>query len=128
MEVIAQSTGEIISIHGAEAARQLHLTTQVPMQSIYYTNGTSRVLKIGSRQVQLKHVSPRKLRLSGTLAGTVVTALSYLGREQVTPKTIETIKNRLPKNEFVSLIQKTEHMPGWMAHCFHRYQANQTPQ
>ncbi len=122
VEVIAQSTGETFSIHGAEAARQLQLTTQVPMQIIYYTSGSSRILKIGSRCVQLKHVSPRKLKLAGTLAGTVVVALSYLGRGQVTSDTIETIKNRLPENEFATLMQKTEHMPNWMAHCFHRYQ------
>ena len=124
-EVIAHSSGETIAIHGAEAARQLQLTTQVPMQLVYYTNGTSRKLKIGARTVEFKHVSPNKLLLSGTLAGTVVSALSYLGREQVTTQTIQTIQRRLEKQEFASVVQQVEHMPGWMANTFHHYQARE---
>ena len=121
-EVIANNTGETIAIHGAEAARQLHLTTQVPIQTVYYTNGTSRKRKIGTRVVELKHVSPHKLLLSGTIAGTVVSALSYLGKEQVTPETIGIVKDQLNENEFEKVIQQVGHMPGWMANTFYRYQ------
>ena len=65
---------------------------------------------------------PKKLRLSGTLAGTFVSALSYLGREQVTSETIAKIKRHLPQHEFHTIMQQTEHMPCWIAGALHRYQ------
>src|SRR5436190_14500424 len=42
IKIITRQTGEIIAVHGAEAAHRLNLSTQVPMQSIYYTTGNTR--------------------------------------------------------------------------------------
>src|SRR3989344_5217651 len=65
LEVIAKKHGETIQVHGAEAARRFKLTTQVPTTPVFYTSGPNRELKIGNLTVKLRHVSPRKLRLSG---------------------------------------------------------------
>ena len=73
--------------------------------------------------VTLKHIAPSKLRLSGTVAGTVVFALSYLGKTQVTPDTIHLIKRRLSESEFTTVMGAVEHMPRWMADTFYRYRA-----
>lgn len=119
---LAKSTGETIAIHGAEAARQLQLTTQVPMRLIFYTSGNTRTLKIANRTIQLKHVNPSRLVAPGTTPGLVFSALYYLGRENVTTKTIEIIKHRIPFEEFNATINLMERMPAWMSDIFYRYQ------
>ena len=53
-KTLTEATGEIISIHGAEAARQLQLTTQVPMRPVFYTSGNTRILKIANRTIKIK--------------------------------------------------------------------------
>lgn len=58
VETLAKSRGETVAIQGAEAARQLQLTTQVPLRTIFYTSGNSRTLKIANRIVELKHTPP----------------------------------------------------------------------
>jgi len=121
-ETLAKATGEMIAIHGAEAARQLQLTTQVPMRFIFYTSGNTRTLKMANRTVKLKHVNPSRLVAPGTTPGLVVSALCYLGRENVTTKTIEHIKRRIPSEEFNVTINLAEQMPAWMSDIFYRYQ------
>jgi hypothetical protein len=64
-QAIATAHGETIQVHGAEAARRLGLTTQMPLQAVFYTSGPSRELKLGNLPLILKHVARRKLALSG---------------------------------------------------------------
>lgn len=122
---ITKSTGETIVIHGAEAARQLQLTTQVPMQLVFYTNGNTRKLKIGNRTVFLKHVNPSKLIAAGTTTGIVISALSYLGKDNVTTQTIKMIRKNLEPDEFDSLLKHIKNMPAWMANVFYHYNKEQ---
>lgn len=122
VETIARATGETIAVHGAEAARQLQLTTQMPMRLILYTSGNTREVKIKNQSVLLKHVSPSKLVAPGTVAGTVISALSYLEREQVSLETLKKIQNQLSDEEFDSVLKEVNHMPAWMANIFYYFQ------
>lgn len=119
---LSKSTGETITVQGAEAARMLQLTTQVPMQFIFYTSGNTRTLKLSSTTVKLKHVNPSRLIAPGTTPGLVICALNYLGRKNVTINTIEKIKSVISQNEFNQTIQLADKMPAWMADIFYRYQ------
>jgi hypothetical protein len=121
-KTLVKLTGETIGIHGAEAARQLELSTQVPMQLVFYTSGNSRTLKISNQRVRLKHVNPSRLIAAGTIPGLVIAALSYLGQENVTLKTINHIKQRIPSKEFHTTLKLIESMPAWMADVFYHYQ------
>jgi len=125
-KVVAESTGELIAVHGAEAARRLRLSTQMPIQTVFYTTGNTRQIKLENRVIVLKHVSPRKLIATGTIAGLVVSALWYLGRNIVTEKTIRQIKTLLPEKEYKKVLQEIEHMPAWMANTFHQYEQGQS--
>ena len=122
VETIAKATGETIAIHGAEAARQLQLTTQMPMRLMLYTSGNTREVKIKNQSVFLKHVSPSKLIAPGTVAGTVISALLYLGREQVSLETLKKIQNQLSNEEFDTVLKEVSHMPAWMANIFYYFQ------
>lgn len=120
--ILAESTGEIIVIHGSEAARQLQLSTQVPMRLVFYTSGNTRTLKIANRTVKLIHANPSRLVAPGTKAGLVISALQYLGRNHVTTKTIKTIQQHLSPSEFKAVTQLVTRMPAWMADIFQHYQ------
>ena len=121
-KTLAQTTGETIMVHGAEAARQLQLTTQVPMQLIFYTNGNSRKLTIANKTVELKHVNPSKLLGAGTRVGTVISALNYLGKKNVTIETIKKISRQLSSESFKCVLKEIKNMPAWMSTLFYYYQ------
>jgi len=125
-KTLAQSTGETITVHGAEAARQLQLTTQVPTRLVLYTSGNSRTLRIANRTVKLIHANPSRLIAAETKAGLVLSALKYLGKENVTTRTIAAIQQRVSSGEFKAVMSLVAHMPAWMADAFYRYQQGKT--
>lgn len=125
IQFLTNLTGEVISIHGSEAARKLGLSTQVPMSLIYYTTGNNRKIKFKNRTITLKHISPRKLIGHG-IVGEAFIALWYLGKENVNSQTIKKIKAQLKPNDFKALKNEIPHMPAWMAKAFHLYLQQET--
>lgn len=119
---LAKQTGAKLAINGAEAARRFGFTTQVSSESVFQTDGPSREYHVGNHKVRLKRVAPRKLALAGRPAGDALSALWYLGKDEVTPQTFEQIEGRLPPEEFSTLIERQEIMPGWMRDSLIRYQ------
>jgi hypothetical protein len=121
-QAIANAHGATIQVQGAEAARLLGLTTQMPLQAVFYTSGPNRALKLGNLQLTLKHVAQRKLALAGKPSGLALSALWYLGKEQVTPGTIKTIREKLTPEAFEEFRAETSAMPAWMADTLHRFE------
>jgi hypothetical protein len=121
-QAIANAHGETIQVQGAEAARLLGLTTQMPLQAVFYTSGPNRALKLGNLQLTFKHVAQRKLALAGKQSGLALSALWYLGKEQVTPGTIKTIREKLTPEAFEEFRAETSAMPAWMTDTLHRFE------
>ena len=120
IEVIAKSNKEVIQIHGAEAARRFKLSTQMATKPVYYTSGSSREIKVGNIKVKLIHVSShRKLQFSGKKSGLALSALWYLGKEEVNNKTIKLIQEGLSHKEFKTLCSSS--MPTWMTQAIEGY-------
>lgn len=126
VEAYAHSTGAIVQVHGAEAARIFGLSTQAPTQPVYYTNGPSRKFKVGKLTFTLKHVSSKKLVFAGTKVGLAISALWFLGKEHINAKAIETIQSYLSQSEKKSLHSAIPSMPGWMSKAFYEYERNKS--
>jgi predicted transcriptional regulator of viral defense system len=122
VQALAHEHGEVVQVHGAEAARRMALSTQVPTKSVFLTSGPSRHFHIGKQEVVLKNVSARKLALAERPAGVALTALWYLGKEHVTPEVVKTIKTRLAPEEFTALCAAKSQMPAWMADTIRTYE------
>lgn len=113
IEIISQQNGETIQVHGAEAARQFKLSTQMPTKTVFYTNGATRKIKVGNKEVHMIHTSnQRKLQYAGTKIGLAISALWYLGRNLVTPSVISTLKSYLSNEEFTTL--RNANLTNWM--------------
>ena len=112
IKTIAKKNGETIQEHGAQAARRLGLSTQMPMEPIFYTSGSSRSVSIQNTNVNFKHVGFRKLQNAGKPSGLALCALLYLGKENVGESEIEQIKSRLSEKEFENLRELS--LPGWL--------------
>ena len=113
VEAIARSSGETVQVHGAEAARRLRLTNQVPTAPVFHTSASSRTIRIGSITVKMIHTSNhRRLQFAGKPTGVALSALWYLGKDNVSPKTIAAIKSALTAMEFERL--RSADTPAWM--------------
>lgn len=114
VEGIATQRGESVAPHGAAAANELGLTTQVPVREVYLTSGRSRRLKLGAQVIELRHVPAWQLVLPGRPAGAAIRALAWLGPKR-TPEALRTLRGKLPPSELRALVGARGRLPTWMA-------------
>ena len=117
VETIARGNGETLQIHGAEAARRFRLTAQVPTAPVFHTSGSTRTIRVAGTDVRLVHTANRRrLQFAGEPAGAALSALWYLGKDNVTPETVARIEAALGPAGFAKL--RSADMPAWMAKAF----------
>jgi hypothetical protein len=114
VEVIAKDHGETIQVHGAEAARRFKLSTQMPTTPVFYTSGPGRKIKIGNMTVKLMHTtSHRRGQFAGQKIGLALSALWYLGKNNVNPSVVRKVRSGLSSREFEAL--RNADVPAWMS-------------
>jgi len=104
---------------GAYAANLLGLSTQVPMRVVYLTDGPSRTVKVGNREIVLKSTTPKNMAMAGSISGLVIQALRYLGRKNVDHDTIARLDRRLDDDARRQLMKNIRYIPSWIAEIVH---------
>jgi hypothetical protein len=114
LEVIAQSSQEVIAPHGAVALNQFGLSTQNQLRPVFYTTGRSRKIKIGHQEVELRHVNPKRLPLGNSKAGLALTAMRYIGKKELEPNMVKRIRQQLEPADWqqVQAVRLTQ--PEWL--------------
>ena len=103
---------------GAYAANLLGLSTQVPMKVVYLTDGRTRTVQIGKRQIILKHTTPRNMATAGKISGLVIQALRHLGRKNVNTQVIAQLDRRLDAAARTQLMKDIRYAPAWITDIF----------
>lgn len=99
---------------GSYALYKLGLTTQVPLNVVYYTDASARKVKIGKQMIIFKKASAKNLSAIGKISRLVIQALRTIGKDQITEKEAEKIRELL-KNENVRHLQHDLRVaPVWM--------------
>lgn len=104
---------------GAYAANLLGLSDQVPMKIAYLTDGTPRALRVGNRQINLRHTTPRRMAAAGRVSGLVINALRWLGQQHVSADTLAPLRQRLSAKDKKQLQADAHLAPAWVAKWMH---------
>jgi hypothetical protein len=99
---------------GALAANLLGLSDQVPAKAVYLTEGLSKRIRAGNREIIFKRTTPKNMATAGTLAGLVIQALKHIGKSQLSETMVSILKKRLTKKDRESLIKQTKYAPAWI--------------
>ena len=83
---------------GSYAMYKLGLTTQVPLNIVYYTDTSARKIKIGKQTITFKKASSKNLSFVGEISKLAIQALQTIGKDKATGEEIKQIKKIL-KNE-----------------------------
>ena len=122
LRALARLWGETIVLNGGAAANVLGLTTQNMIVPTFLTSGPDRRLDIGGI-VRLFHAPRWQLVLPHRPAGTVIRALSWLGREAVR-ESLEQVKPKLSPEDRAELLATRPILPTWMAEAASRLLAH----
>ncbi len=99
---------------GAYAVHALGLSTQVPMNIVYLTDGSARSIKVGKRTVRFKKTVPRNLALKGSISSLAIQALREIGKDMLQPEQVESIRLQLKYEPSETLTHDLKLAPVWM--------------
>jgi len=111
---IARKDHYVLQVSPAAAANQLGLSTQVPSNPIYMTDGPTRSKMVGRQTIQFRNASRKTLVGAGQKSGAVFQALRYVGRDGVNDQVIGTLARTLSNKDRVQLLKQSKHVPAWM--------------
>jgi hypothetical protein len=119
LETIAQSIAvrdkaKIVPT-GVYALNKLGLSTQVPMNIVYLTDGSPRKIKVGSgRWILFKKTAPKNLAFQSELAMLITFALKELKQEKVTLEHLDKIRSLLRNESKERIMADAVLMPAWV--------------
>ncbi len=99
---------------GAYALNRLGLSTQVPMNVVFLTDGSARKIKIGKRSILFKKASPKNVATVGEISGLAIQALKEIGKEKVLDKEIKHIQELLKREKSTRLEHDIRLAPAWI--------------
>lgn len=111
---IANRDRTLIAPAGAYAVNKLGLSTQVPMNAVYITNGESRTIDIrNGRSIVFKHAAPKNFAFESSFAQLVAIALKEIGKDNLMPEQKATLKQVLSQQPRISEMD-LKLMPAWV--------------
>ncbi len=113
-QAVARQTGSHVKASGPLAANALGLTTQVPAQATYLTDGPSRTVQVGRLRVALRHAGRTDMLLPDTTAGLAIVALRYLGRDGVSSDVLGRLASKLDDVDKKRLRRVRRQLAGWL--------------
>lgn len=99
---------------GAAAMNALGLSTQVPVNPVYLTDGTPRKISLGRRRIVFKKASPKSLSAKGRISGLAIQAMKEIGREGITERDVRVILGHLSKEDPKHLEHDIRLAPEWI--------------
>jgi hypothetical protein len=105
---------------GLYALNRLGLSTQIPLNIVFLTDGSARKIKIGNHTIIFKKSAPKNVAARGTISGLAIQALKTIGKEKVTSDEIAKIEELLRSETPVHLQYDIRLAPEWVRKIFQK--------
>ncbi|MBD5265251.1 MAG: type IV toxin-antitoxin system AbiEi family antitoxin domain-containing protein [Bacteroides sp.] len=114
-EAVASRDGARIVPTGTYAQNRLGLSTQIPMNVVFLTDGSPRRIKVyNGKGILFKKVAPRIFKFKNPLARMLTLALKDIGEGSLTEEQKETVRKLVIKEPRENFAQDYPLMPEWI--------------
>jgi hypothetical protein len=112
---IAKRDKARIAPTGLYALNRLGLSTQVPANFVFLTDGSPRRIRVGNgKGILFKHTAPKNLAFKNDLAMLLTFALKEITQEKVTAEHLDKLRYVLQQVQKEHILQDTKLMPAWI--------------
>jgi hypothetical protein len=111
---LARRSGWRIQPSENTALNLLGLSTQVPVQAVYLSDGPSKTYTIGKRELSFKKRSLKESGFKHSESELVVQALKALGQERFTEETRSKLQQAIPSTKWQQILRDTKTAPAWV--------------
>ena len=112
---IAKRDKARIEPSGIFALHSLGLSTQIPVNVVYLTDGIPRKIKYGNRTIKFKKTAPKNLAMKGKVSSLVITALKQIGKENVSQEVELQLTKVLKKESVENVRHDAKLAPEWIS-------------
>ena len=114
-EAIAKRDKARIIPTGSYAQYRLGLSTQIPMNVVYLTDGSPRKVQVGNQKITFKKTSPKNLAVKHSLTSLIIQALKEFGEGNVEPERLIQIKEIIKKSNESNMVRENiRYAPAWI--------------
>lgn len=99
---------------GVYALHALGLSTQIPLNLVFLTDGPARTIKVGKRTIKLKRTAPKNLMAKGKISSLAIQALREIGKDKAKPDELVKIKSLLKQADPKLLKHDIKLAPEWI--------------
>jgi len=99
---------------GSYALNRLGLSTQVPMNIVYLTDGAARIVKVRKFTIKFKKTTPRNVSAVGKISKLVIQALRTIGKKNITDDEIRQFQHILKHEKPTHLEHDIWLAPAWI--------------
>ena len=112
-----------ICLYGESALNYLSLSTQVPSQYVFISDGPYREYDLEGIKVKFKHTNMKFLTLSFKTK-TAIESIKFIGKDKLTIEDINQLKRELNNKEKEELYGYKKYAPVWMHKVLERITIN----
>lgn len=113
-KAIARNYNWSITPSGENSLNMLGLSTQVPAYYEYISSGPYRDYYIDNMPLRFLHRNLKETQGYSPITALVIQALKTIGKENVTPKHIEILKNRISSEDKTILLTEAKKTTAWI--------------
>ena len=113
-KAIARNYNWSITPSGENSLNMLGLSTQVPAYYEYISSGPYRDYYIDNMPLRFLHRNLKETQGFSPITALVIQALKSIGKENVTPKHIEILKNRISSEDKTILLTEAKKTTAWI--------------
>jgi Family of unknown function (DUF6088) len=99
---------------GVQALNKLGLSTQVPLNAVFLTDGAPRSIKVGKQNITFKKTSPKNLMAKGEISRLVIQSLKSIGQKKVDNGTLIKLDEVLKKEKKENILHDAKLAPAWI--------------
>ena len=103
-----------IEVSGDSALNLLGLSTQIPAQYIYLSDGPSKSYDVMGVQLTFKKSSLKDIGFKHRESTLIVQALKALGKEHLNAEVFAKIREQIAKERFAKILRDTQGSTGWI--------------
>ena len=114
-EAIAKRDQARILPTGSYALYKLGLSSQIPMNVVYLTDGSARKIQVGNQNITFKKTSPKNLAVTHRLTSLIIQGLKELGQGHVETTHLESLYTIITESgEYLQIKSNIKHAPVWI--------------
>lgn len=114
-KAIAKRDKARIEPTGIFALHSLGLSTQIPVNVVYLTDGIPRKIRYGNRIIKFKKTAPKNLSMKGKVSRLVIAALKQLGKDGITVDIQHQLTKALQKESLENIKHDAQLAPEWIS-------------